>query len=116
MMSHREMEVEETRNSHRSRAKSRAYGLIGPEYLFKSEIFMIKYTVGQCLAIARAIIEITDSSGGFNFVQKMPSREMRFEDNTMVFYKKDKQIQPKYHNGPLYVKVLFMMWSWDVCL
>lgn len=48
------------------------------------------FNVGQRLAITEEISELIDSLGGSGFLQNKPREGRRFEDNAMVFYKKDR--------------------------
>lgn len=41
------------------------------------------FTAGQHLAITKVIVEVTDSSKGSNFVQKMLHEITRFKDNLL---------------------------------
>lgn len=52
----------------------------------------------QCLDITKVIIELINSSGGSDFVQKVPRGEKR-----IVFYKIDRKILPNYHTRPLHI-------------
>lgn len=64
------------------------------------------FTADQRLAITNAIIKLTDLSRGSNLIQRPPQGETRLEDKRLVFYEKEKQILPNYHNIPLYVTAL----------
>lgn len=55
------------------------------------------------MAITKAIVALTVSSGGSGFVQNMPSGGRGFEDNPMVLYENDRKILPSNHNRPLFV-------------
>lgn len=60
----------------------------------------MEFDVGQCLTIMKAIIELTDSSGGSGLVQNKPHRGKRFENSVIVFYVRDGQILPSHHKKP----------------
>lgn len=57
----------------------------------------------QRRAITKAIMELTDSTEGMNFVEKRTGKNNRFEDNGLVFYKNNRRDVPTQHNRPLYV-------------
>lgn len=57
------------------------------------------------------IIELTQSLGGLDFVQEAISGGRRFEDNAMIFYKKDKQFCVVIMIGQFMSHPIFMIWN-----
>lgn len=71
-------------------------------FKFRNFYDHIDFTPDQCLAITKAIIELIDSSGSPNLVQKTLHGRKKFKEDVKVFYEEDEQILPCYHNRPLY--------------
>lgn len=67
---------------------SQILGWVSRSKLVLNSKDQIAFIADQSLAITKEIVELTDSSGGSNFVLKMPRKGKRFEDNAVVFYEK----------------------------
>lgn len=72
-------------------------------FKFKSFYDHMDFNSKQRLAIAKAIMKLTDSTEGVNPVEKRIGRNSRFEDNALVFYENTRRDVPIQHNQPLYV-------------
>lgn len=57
----------------------------------------------QRLTISKAIIELTDPSGGSGLAEFSSRGSNRFEDTVRVLYENDRRDLPSHHNRPLYV-------------
>lgn len=69
------------------------------------------FDVDQLLAIMEKIIELTQSSGGSDFVQEAPCGGRRFEDNAMIFYEKDRKFCVVIIIGQIMSHPLSMIWN-----
>lgn len=65
----------------------------------------MKFNPYRCLTITKAIIDLTDTSGGSNskFSKRPLYKNVKYDDDAIVFYREDKQTYLEYHNKPLYV-------------
>lgn len=68
------------------------------------------FTTDQQLVITKIIIELPDTSRP-NLVQRPTGGGARLVDNMMIFYKKVKQILPKYDNSHFTLQLMSVMWS-----
>lgn len=59
------------------------------------------FNAEQRLAITNVIIELTNLSRGSDLDNNRSRGGNIFEDNSMVFYEKDRQGIPSHHNRPL---------------
>lgn len=50
----------------------------------------IEFSTKQCLAITKAIIKLSDLSGGSGLAKRMSQEGSRFKDNTVVFHENDR--------------------------
>lgn len=94
--------LKEWRKSTSGWAWSRSYGSNSRINLFRKFCDQTYIIPVQHLTIAKAIIELTDSSWGFDLSKRLPCEE-HFVDDTIVVYEEDKQILPRYHNVPLFI-------------
>lgn len=66
---------------------------------------------GERLTITMVIIELTSSLGSLGLVQNRLYGGRRFEDTSMVLYKKDKKMLPSLTSGYSMLQSMFVTWS-----